>query len=122
MRILLSSVGFVLILPSLVILLLTGSAFFYSGKIFKSTMFRTYGLNLVYAADLLVNAVFLGTPNETVSARTAKALYSGQAKWWVSPLAQAIDWLALLISGERDHVQNALKGLPPTKDLWPWKD
>jgi hypothetical protein len=83
---------------------------------------KQYAYNLLLGLDQMVNVVLLGDPDESLSGRTGRAMMSGQAKWFVSPLSRGLDILAILLTGERDHCRNAVEPeeRPKEKELWSW--
>lgn len=62
---------------------------------------RAYLFNLLIAFDQLVNALFAGNPDETISSRAAKARAEGRA--WGCVLCRVLDWI------DPDHCADSLE-------------
>ena len=52
-----------------------------------------YAWNILIALDVLLNAILLGDPNETISSRAARAMRRDQPWWacWVCTLTDLVD-------------------------------
>lgn len=86
-------------------------------------MRKNYFYNLALSFDQFINAVLLGDPDESISARTGRAMSSTRPKWWVPYLAKHVDWIFLTFFGEKNHVANAIEyeETPKDKELWSWQ-
>jgi hypothetical protein len=70
---------------------------------------KRFGLNLLIVLDELGNTLILGSPDETISSRAAKAMLAG--KQWGCILCKLLDLVQrdhCLQSLEQDHGTNAL--------------
>jgi hypothetical protein len=86
-------------------------------------MFKQYLYNLGLGLDQFVNVLLLGDPDESLSGRIGRAILSNRPKFWVVPMAHALDWLAFNLAGEKDHCLNAIEHeeRPHEKELWSWQ-
>ena len=117
-----SAVFFLIFLPISLSVLALSAGCYWAGKGFDVDKLTRYGFYLAFAYDQFANtAVFLGSPEETISSRLARAMASGRPRWFVPAFAELVDWLALVVSGEKDHVENSLEeGEQVSKELVSW--
>jgi hypothetical protein len=81
--------------------------------------FARYIYNLLVSFDQFVNALLLGSPDETISSRTARALLSEKPKWWVKPFAKFVNWLFSAI--QVDHIKYSLEIDEDQRgEMWKW--
>lgn len=77
-----------------------------------------YLLNLAMAVDQFASTVLLGHPDDTISQRLGRAQLAGTR--WTRPFQLIVDFLALILVGERNHCLNSLSGKTDAKELWNW--
>lgn len=65
------------------------------------TFMYRYGRNVWVGIDQLINAIFMGDPDETMSSRIGKNANSGNSFFIV--LAAILDWI------DKDHCQKAIE-------------
>lgn len=112
---------FIALFPVMFAILLIASGFFYVGRLSGSEWAVQYGYHLAYAIDQLANTVLGGAADETISQRTAKALASGEAKWWVKYFGRFVDILAILVANDRNHIATSITDDVGLRELWSWK-
>lgn len=85
-------------------------------------MFSQYIYNLGLGLDQFVNVLLLGDPDESLSGRLGRAMLSNRPKFWVPWCASSLDWLVLILFGEKHHCRNAVEPeeRPMDKELWSW--
>lgn len=116
----LMTVTFLIMLPGILSLLVVSALIYYAGTIWKHEKIAMYGHILAYSLDQLANAVLMGKPDQTISTRTALALRSGKAKWFVKPFGKFVDYLALVIAGDRNHIEKSPVDHTGDIELWHW--
>lgn len=62
---------------------------------------KSYGRRVAVAIDQLLNAVFAGDEDETISSRAEKARHKGRR--WGCVLCKVLDWL------DKDHCKNSIE-------------
>ena len=82
-----------------------------------------YALNWLNLVDHLGNTLLLGDPNETISARAARARKAGRV--WAKYACMVLTGAARIVTlGKvtRDHCDYALDPtvLPNTREIWDW--
>lgn len=88
---------------------------------FKNPIIQ-FVFNLFLGLDQLLNVLLLGDPDESISGRCGRAIKYGTQKFWVGPLADAIDWFFLTVFREANHIMNSVEPeeRPHEKELWKW--
>lgn len=78
---------------------------------------RQFAINLALLADHALNVATLGDPNETVSARTARARRAGSVA-----ARRFCAVLTFVLRGHGDHCDWALDNTSPSigRELWSW--
>ena len=121
LKLILITLGLAMAVPTITIWLAISLGFFLLGKLFRSAMLQTYGMNLAVSLDQLANVLLLGDCDETISSRTGKAVASGKAKWWVKSFGKLVDWLAWTFFKDPDHCNRAIESDEPSKyEIWEW--
>jgi hypothetical protein len=64
-----------------------------------------YGYGLAASVDQHVNAVWGGHRDETISSRVGRAKAKGRGGIPLLMFAAVIDWLAIVVAGDRNHVE-----------------
>ena len=64
-----------------------------------------YLSNVLVSVDQVINALFFGDPDETISSRAGKARRLGSFKWML--IAEVLDWLCFVF--ERDHCRKSME-------------
>lgn len=81
-----------------------------------------YLANVFLALDFFLNAVLLGSPEDSISGRLGRAIQSGKPKWFVKPIASVVDYVALHIFGQKDHCINSISSVEDVyRELWSWE-
>lgn len=71
---------------------------------------KKYGWNLLIMLDMVVNCVFLlGSPHETISGRTGRAMASGKPKWFVPPFQKVLDFVAREGFDDDNHSKDSIE-------------
>ncbi|CAH2606132.1 conserved exported protein of unknown function (plasmid) [Rhodovastum atsumiense] len=80
---------------------------------------RKGALNLALALDRFANALLMGSANETLSQRTARARAAGHR--WASVACAVLTWAANRLGTPGDHCANSLDGDGTYGvELWHW--
>ena len=78
-------------------------------------LLRQYLINVLYAGDVLINAVIGGDPRETISSRVGKGREAGKPVHTV--IANIIDWVFWIAFREREHCFLAISQRPDTHSI-----
>lgn len=80
-----------------------------------------FAFNFLVWLDCGANFLLLGDPSETISSRTGRAMRSGKPKWFVPPLAKAIDSFFFKFFGQVNHVIEYIEHDEDFEnELWSW--
>jgi hypothetical protein len=84
-------------------------------------MIGLYLYNLLLATSQFFNAALFGDPDESISGRCGRAMFTGKPKWWVPYLGAFINTIFLSILGEDKHIENSVEfDELHRKELWKW--
>lgn len=79
-----------------------------------------YIFNVLLGLDDLVNAVLLGDPDDSISGRLGRAMASGKPKFFVPPIFNFVNFVALKVFKQENHCQDAISNYPLLNELWSW--
>ena len=80
---------------------------------------RHIALNLAVALDRLSNSLLLGSPNETMSQRMARARASGHH--WATIACAILTWVGRTVFGQtEDHCTWSLEPGTSAVEIWHW--
>lgn len=78
-------------------------------------LLRQYLINVLYAGDVLLNAMIGGDPRETISSRAGKGREA--RKPLHTAIANIIDWVFWVVFREREHCLMAINNRPDTHSI-----
>ena len=78
-----------------------------------------YLYNILVACSHLLNALLLGSPHESISVRTGKAMEHDRCGWYRHH-AYFINWMFRTFLGEENHLSDAVNGEDKAIELWSW--
>jgi len=125
MRFVVAIINSIICTPPLLLVLINGFITYLIGRIFKFKKTREYGLEIMITVDELGGVIMtLGRREETISAKTGRAMNTGDPKWFVPPFCAALDKVAEWM-GDPNHSRNAVdpeleKKLNAMPEHWPW--
>lgn len=79
-----------------------------------------YLLNILMAVDQFASTILGGHPDDTISQRLGRAILAGEKSMAIIIAVAAVDMLAKVLVGERDHCVNSLKGKTDAREIWNW--
>jgi len=79
---------------------------------------RQFGYNVGYLGDIALNTLLLGSPRETLSARTARARAAGSKA--AAGFCSFLSFFSRLFGAAPDHCTAVLKPGTGTAELWRW--
>lgn len=82
--------------------------------------FERYICNVFLGIDYFVNVLLLGDPDDSISERLGRAMLSGKPKFFVPPVFNFVNFMALHIFGQENHCQKAVYTYPVPNELWNW--
>ena len=83
-------------------------------------MLKRYICNVFLGIDYFVNVLLLGDPDDSISERLGRAMLSGKPKFFVPPIFNFVNFMALHIFGQANHCQSAVYTYPVPNELWSW--
>jgi hypothetical protein len=105
----------------LIIPLLIGSLLvFLTGVIFKDSLIKKAGFNMLVSVDQFGNVVLLGDPDETISSRTGRAVMSERPVWFIKYLHASIDKMFHILIGQKNHCVDAVEKEDHNEEIWSW--
>lgn len=110
-------------LPITIPVLTISSICFWIGKYSNKQKLKDYGLYTAIAYDRFANvAVFLGSPQETISSRLGRAMASGNPLWWIPAFVWLVDHIAYLGFGDKNHTSKSIEveGIPE-REIVSWQ-
>jgi len=89
------------------LILPVAASYYYLGSILKCELMKNYAFNLAIAVDQLANSFVLGSTRETISGRVNRALHSETPQWFVAGFGRFVDWLAVLVARDHNHIRKS---------------
>lgn len=83
------------------------------------TGLKQYLYNMLMALDQFFSTVLGGHPDDSISQRLGRAYLAG-ATPTIFFFKRLVDWLALVLVGEKNHCVSSLDGKSNVRELWNW--